>query len=112
MGQCACEDGWTGPACGCPISNHTCLDSKGVRAPRTHRCTHTPTHTHTHTHTMEHSERERERGEKERERHNCYFRMMVQGCFKSTELHINSAANKRKSMLQLFSFDGGESTTH
>ncbi|XP_028826306.1 integrin beta-4 isoform X2 [Denticeps clupeoides] len=29
MGACACEDGWQGSACECPISNQTCLDSKG-----------------------------------------------------------------------------------
>lgn len=30
MGQCSCADGWEGPACECPKSNQTCMDSKGV----------------------------------------------------------------------------------
>ncbi|XP_061086823.1 integrin beta-4 isoform X3 [Conger conger] len=28
-GQCACESGWDGPACECPKSNQTCMDTKG-----------------------------------------------------------------------------------
>lgn len=30
MGQCACEPGWTGLSCDCPLSNATCIDSSGV----------------------------------------------------------------------------------
>ncbi|XP_040186297.1 integrin beta-4 isoform X3 [Rana temporaria] len=29
MGGCACQTGWEGPACDCPISNQTCLDRNG-----------------------------------------------------------------------------------
>ncbi|PIO24741.1 hypothetical protein AB205_0107800 [Aquarana catesbeiana] len=29
MGACACQTGWEGPACDCPISNQTCLDRNG-----------------------------------------------------------------------------------
>ena len=30
MNQCACAEGWEGPACECPKSNQTCMDSRGV----------------------------------------------------------------------------------
>uniref|UniRef100_A0A671XFI0 Integrin beta n=1 Tax=Sparus aurata TaxID=8175 RepID=A0A671XFI0_SPAAU len=29
MNQCTCAEGWEGPACECPKSNQTCMDSKG-----------------------------------------------------------------------------------
>ncbi|KAJ7427466.1 Integrin beta-4 [Willisornis vidua] len=37
-GACVCESGWEGPACECPTSNDTCIDSRGGICNNRGRC--------------------------------------------------------------------------